>query len=142
MKPIQLTLLAGFTAAFFIYLRFLRSSLWDRLLAASMLLAVCVAVLVPDLTQTAADLVGVGRGTDLTLYLFVMGFALFAVLTYSKMSRLNRALTEVVRRLAIVESETPARTGADAGSSAGDDAPGRGGCNIVRLLPNQPSLSR
>ena len=125
MKPIQLTLLAGFTAAFFIYLRFLRSSLWDRLLAASMLLAVCVAVLVPDLTQVAADLVGVGRGTDLTLYLFVMGFALFAVLTYSKMSRLNRALTEVVRRLAIVESETPGRSGADAGPS-GDDAPSRG----------------
>ena len=126
MKPIQLTLLAGFTTAFFIYLRFLRSSLWDRLLAASMLLAVCVAVLVPDLTQMAADLVGVGRGTDLTLYLFVMGFALFAVLTNSKMSRLNRALTEVVRRLAIVESETPGRTGADAGPSGGDDAPGRG----------------
>ena len=125
MKPIQLTLLAGFTTAFFIYLRFLRSSLWV-LLAASMLLAVCVAVLVPDLTQMAADLVGVGRGTDLTLYLFVMGFALFAVLTYSKMSRLNRALTEVVRRLAIVESETPGRTGADAGPSGGDDAPGRG----------------
>jgi hypothetical protein len=105
MKPIQYTLLAGFTLAFVIYLRFLRSSLRDRLLAASMLIAVSVAVLVPDLTQLAADLVGVGRGTDLTLYLFIMGFALFAVLTYSKMSRLNRALTEVVRRLAIVESE-------------------------------------
>jgi hypothetical protein len=113
MKPIQFALLAGFTTAFVIYLRFLRSSLRDRLLAASMLVAVSVAVLVPDLTQFAADLVGVGRGTDLTLYLFVMGFALFAVLTYSKMSRLNRALTEVVRRLAIVESGA-GRTGTDA----------------------------
>jgi hypothetical protein len=121
MRPIQLTLLAGFSLAFIIYLRFLRSSLRDRLLAASMLLAVSVAVLVPDLTQVAADLVGVGRGTDLTLYLFIMGFALFGVLTYSKMSRLNRALTEVVRRLAIVESET-GRTHADAVSS-GDDSP-------------------
>ena len=121
MKPIQVTLLAGFTLAFVIYLRFLRSSLRDRLLAASMFLAVSVAVLVPDLTQLAADLVGVGRGTDLTLYLFVMGFALFAVLTYSKMSRLNRALTEVVRRLAIVESEA-GRTRAEAEPS-GDGAP-------------------
>ena len=125
MKPIQLTLIAGFTVAFFVYLRYLRSSLWDRLLAASMLLAVCVAVLVPDLTQQAADLVGVGRGTDLTLYLFVMGFALFAVLTYSKMSRLNRALTEVVRRLAIVESEAPSGSGSDAGSTS-EGAPSRG----------------
>ena len=53
MKPIQLTLLAGFSLAFFIYLRYLRSSLWDRLLAASMLVAVSIAVLVPDLTQRA-----------------------------------------------------------------------------------------
>ena len=123
MKPIQLTLIAGFTLAFFVYLRFLRSSLWDRLLAALMLLAVSVAVLVPDLTQWAADLVGVGRGTDLTLYLFVMGFALFAVLTYSKMSRLNRALTEVVRRLAIVESEGSS-VARDEGHPS-DGAPGR-----------------
>jgi hypothetical protein len=90
-----------------------------------MLVAVSIAVLVPDLTQRAADIVGVGRGTDLTLYLFVMGFALFAVLTYSKMSRLNRALTEVVRRLAIVEAETPIRANVDPGHTAAD-APERG----------------
>jgi len=105
MKLIQLTLLAGFGLAFFIYLRFLRSSLWDRLLAVLMLAAVCLAVLIPDLTQRAANMLGVGRGTDLTLYLFIMGFSLFAVLTYSKMSRMNRALTEVVRQVAIAEAE-------------------------------------
>ncbi|MEO8336177.1 MAG: DUF2304 domain-containing protein [bacterium] len=105
MKLIQVTLLAGFGTAFFIYLRFLRSSLWDRLLAVGMLAAVCLAVLIPNLTQRAADILGVGRGTDLTLYLFVMGFALFAVLTYSKMSRMSRNLTEVVRQLAITASD-------------------------------------
>ena len=105
MRLIQLFLLAGMCAAFFVYLRFLRSSLRDRVLAVLLLLIGCMAVIEPRLTQTIADMVGVGRGTDLTFYVFALGFVFFAILIYSKASRQSRALTEVTRRLAIVESD-------------------------------------
>ena len=105
MKLIQLILIAGFLAALMTYLRFLRSSLRDRLIAVVFFGAAVIAIAVPDLTQRAADMVGVGRGADLTFYLFALAFIFFAVLIYSKVTRLTRALTEVVRRIAIVEAQ-------------------------------------
>lgn len=107
MKSIQIILLVALLSASAIYLRFLRSSLRDRLLALGFFIVACAAVVAPDLTQRAADLVGVGRGTDLTFYVFAVCFVFFAILIYSRVSRLNRALTEVVRRVAIAEAHGP-----------------------------------
>ena len=105
MRLIQPILVTGFIVALFLYLRFLRSSLRDRVVVLSMFVAMCAAVIDPDLTNRAAHLVGVGRGTDLTFYLFLVAFVFFAVLAYSRLSHLSRDLTEVVRRLAIVEHQ-------------------------------------
>ena len=105
MRLIQVILIGGLLAALVIYLRFLRSSLRDRLIAALFFTSAVAAVAVPGLTQRIANLVGVGRGTDLTFYLFALAFVFFAVLIYSKVTRLSRAVTEVIRRVAIVESE-------------------------------------
>jgi len=103
MRLIQPILLAGFLVPLLLYLRFLRSSLRDRLLVVAMFLLVCLAVLDPELTQQVANVVGVGRGTDLTLYLFLVGFVFFGVLTWSRLNHANRMVTEVVRRVAILE---------------------------------------
>jgi small membrane protein len=111
MHLIQPLLLASFLVALYFYLRFLRSSVRDRLLALSFFVVACIAVLVPNSTNRLANLVGVGRGTDLTFYLFAVGFVYFVVLAYSRFSRLDRALTEVVRKLAIMEAVAPTRTG-------------------------------
>lgn len=105
MRPIQPILVTGFIAALLLYLRFLRSSLRDRMAVLLLFIAMCAAVLDPDLTNRAANAVGVGRGTDLTFYLFLVAFVFFAVLSYSRITHLNRDLTEVVRRLAIIERE-------------------------------------
>lgn len=104
MRSIQVILLVALLSAVAVYLRFLRSSLRDRLLALIFFVAACAAVVAPDLTQRAADLVGVGRGTDLTFYVLAVCFVFFAILIYSKVSRLDRAFTEVVRRVAIAEA--------------------------------------
>ncbi|HEV8195040.1 MAG TPA: DUF2304 domain-containing protein [Gemmatimonadales bacterium] len=120
MHLIQPLLLVAFLIALVVYLRFLRSSLRDRLLGLFFFGIACAAVLVPDSTQRVADLVGVGRGTDLTFYLFAVGFVFFAVLMVSKLSRLNRSLTEVVRRVAIIEAEP---TGTEHPRSLGMDQP-------------------
>jgi hypothetical protein len=103
MRLIQPILLAGFLVPLLLYLRFLRSSLRDRLLVVAMFVLVCLAVLDPELTQQVANVVGVGRGTDLTLYLFLVGFVFFGVLTSSRINHANRMVTEVVRRVAILE---------------------------------------
>ena len=105
MRLIQPILLAGFLLSLVVYLRFLRSSLRDRLIAVLMFGVVSSAVLEPDITQRVAAVVGVGRGTDLTLYLFLVAFVYFAVLTSSRLGRADRTLTEVVRRVAILEGE-------------------------------------
>jgi hypothetical protein len=109
MRLIQIILVGGFIASLLLYLRFLRSSLRDRIAVLLLFVVMCIAVLDPDLTNRAAALVGVGRGTDLTFYLFLVAFVFYAVLSYSRITHLNRDLTEVVRRLAIVELEATQR---------------------------------
>jgi len=111
MILIQPILIAGFALALLVYLRYFRTSLRDRLLVILLFIAGCVVVIDPDLTQRAAEMVGVGRGTDLTFYVFAMGFVFFVVLSYSRASRQYRAITETVRRVAILEAELLARTG-------------------------------
>ena len=112
MRPIQPLLLAGALLALVVYLRYLRSSLRDRIVVALLLIAFMAAVAVPDLTQRAADVLGVGRGTDLTLYCFIMVATFVGLLLYAKVARLHRALTVVVRQLALLQAhEVTPRTG-------------------------------
>ena len=105
MKPIQLLLVGGALVSLVVYLRFLRSSLRDRILVAGGMIAFIVAVAMPDLTQRAADLVGVGRGTDLTLYVFILLGTFVGLMLYSKVVRLHRDLTVVVRQLALLRAQ-------------------------------------
>jgi len=97
-------LLLGFLAALVVYVRYLRSSLRDRLVGLILFLVACTAVLVPDSTQAVVNLVGVGRGTDLTFYLFAVGSVFFAVVIYAKLNQLGRSMTQVIRRIAISEA--------------------------------------
>ena len=89
-------------------------------------LAGIIAVLWPDLTTTAANAVGVGRGTDLVLYLLVTVFAYAALTTTQKIHRLQHDITVLTRELALVQ---PARPGGgevlprpEAGSAVGSAA--------------------
>jgi small membrane protein len=89
-------------------------------------LAGIIAVLWPDLTTKAANAVGVGRGTDLVLYLLVTVFAYSALTTTQKIHRLQHDITVLTRELALLQ---PARSGGgellprpDAGSAVGSTA--------------------
>ena len=105
MRLIQPILLGAFFLVLVCYLRFMRSQLLDRLAVALLFLAASCAVLVPDLTQRIANAVGVGRGTDLTFYLFCAAFLFFAVLVYSRLTQQNYDLTAMVRQIALMEAE-------------------------------------
>lgn len=67
-----------------------------------------VAVVFPDLTVWAAHLVGVRRGTDLVLYLFVMTFLFTTLATYQRFHHLEQRVIELTRQLALAEADRPA----------------------------------
>ena len=71
-------------------------------------LAGIVAVLWPDLTTTVANAVGVGRGTDLVLYLLVTVFAYAALTTTQRIHRLQHDITVLTRELALMQPARPA----------------------------------
>jgi hypothetical protein len=80
----------------------------DRLIRCVVWAAAFVAILDPGLTSRAAQVIGVQRGTDLVLYVFVLAFLGTAFYFYSQSVRFHRQLTEVVRHLAITEARNDA----------------------------------
>jgi hypothetical protein len=72
-----------------------------RLLRAGVWTAAALAIVHPELPQTIANHIGIGRGADLVLYLFVLAFLSVSFYFYSRFLRLREELTDVVRHLAI-----------------------------------------
>lgn len=104
IKLIQLLLIASFVAALFLYLKYLRTQLADRMIVVALAIAAVAAVAFPSLTTVVANMVGVGRGTDLVLYAFSACMVFVVILLYSKLARLQEIQTQLVRHLAIRES--------------------------------------
>ena len=75
------------------------------------------SVLDPNLTTTVARHLGVGRGTDLVLYLLVIAFAFTSAGLYFRSRELERKLGVLVRHAAVREAIAadgpPARLRAD-----------------------------
>lgn len=107
MSLIQVLLLTGFLGCLLIYLKFLRSALFDRLIASLLFCTAMFFVLFPEATVVVAHKLGVGRGTDLILYVFVLLFSFLALLFYSKLHRLEKLHTELARAIAIRDARKP-----------------------------------
>lgn len=99
-------LLAGI--AFAIYATRLRSTITDRLIYLLLAGAGCVLVLYPDWSTGIAHRVGIGRGVDLVIYLFIV-FSLFHYASdAAKSKQTERALTAIVRHLAMADARPDA----------------------------------
>lgn len=95
-------LLAGL--AFAIYATRLRSTVTDRLVYLLLAGAGCALVLYPDWSTGIAHRLGIGRGVDLVIYLFIV-FSLFHYASgAAKARQTERAITTIVRRLALSEA--------------------------------------
>lgn len=110
MNLIQILLILVAVAFLVVYLGYFRSVLRDRLIAFGIFASVVFAVLFPDLTTTVANAVGVGRGTDLILYLLVVGSVFAVVMLATRLISIENTLTELVRQLAISNAERPEKT--------------------------------
>ena len=128
MKPVQLLLILGTAFVLLVYLAYFRSKLTDRLVALLLLSLSWVSILLPEYTTLIANLLGVGRGTDLILYFFGI-FTVFAlVVLYTRVNAQNLQITELIRHLAIRDVKLPLdvasqQSEAIAKGRAGSDGP-------------------
>ncbi len=111
MNLIQVVLVAGFLASLVFYLAFFRTVLRDRLIAFGLFAVAVAAIVSPQITSEVAHVMGVGRGADLLIYVLAVCSVFVATLLYSKISRMERHLTEVVRQMAIDGAKEPPRGG-------------------------------
>jgi small membrane protein len=64
-----------------------------------------LSVVYPNVWNAVANFVGVGRGTDLLLYLLIIAFLGFVVTSYLRFRQMEADLTELARRIALDESD-------------------------------------
>lgn len=84
-----------------------RRSAVRRLTLLALLLIAVVAVAVPNLANSLARAIGVGRGTDLLLYGFIVVFLGSAVTNAARARLAERQITELARRIAIMQADKP-----------------------------------
>lgn len=101
MNLIQFILVpfAGFLVFFF--LKKTRSPLMGRVLVLAFGVLGALMVIFPNIAQSCAKFVGVGRGVDLVFYLGFCGVGLICILLFAKCRGLEEKLTELTRKVAI-----------------------------------------
>ena len=79
-----------------------------RILLLLTTLAAVVAIVFPELVNELANLVGVGRGTDLILYVLVVVFIGNSISNSIRHRQLEREVTKLARTLALAAALPPA----------------------------------
>lgn len=104
MTIIKLLLLATIVAvgllAFRGSKRAIHKVLW-RVYVVMIVVLAGLAVVFPDMLTEVAELVGVGRGADLLLYLLVVTFMLVTVVLFRRLAELERRYTQLARDAAL-----------------------------------------
>ncbi|CAN5616663.1 DUF2304 domain-containing protein [soil metagenome] len=76
-----------------------------RAVTLAIILLGVVAVLAPSLVTRLANLVGVGRGTDLVVYVLGVTFLFVTIALYLRLGELHDRMVELARRYALLEAE-------------------------------------
>lgn len=107
MTLIQLILIVAFGLSLTLYFSVFRSDFRDRLLVLAIFAVAVSTILFPDLTVWLAKFVGVGRGTDLLVYLYICASLFAFLILYSKIERVKRVQTDLARSIAISSAKKP-----------------------------------
>jgi hypothetical protein len=105
---IKAILVVGVLGALFLMLRHraaARTRAWKRLILVLLVLVAIVSIVNPELTTRLANLVGVGRGADLLLYVLTAVFLYVVVGFYLRFRDVERQVTVLARRLALDEAQ-------------------------------------
>ena len=109
---IKVLLLLCLTAAAVVLVRGRRTAfslLVRRGLALAAVAAGAAAVLSPDTVTEVAGFVGIGRGTDLVLYVLCVAFLFVTIGLHLRLSEMHDRYVELARRLALHEASTADR---------------------------------
>jgi hypothetical protein len=79
------------------------------------------ALIWPNATRVVARALGIGRGTDLVLYVSVFTMLAGFFYTYTRFRRMDRMLTVLVRELALEQARKPQAQGAQAQEAQAQD---------------------
>lgn len=104
---IQFLLIAAIVALGFVVMRRTGSDshlALRRLAFGLFVVAAVLSVLFPQWLSWLANLVGVGRGTDLLLYALVVVFLVFVFTQHRRNVAIQRQLTLLARKLALLEA--------------------------------------
>jgi hypothetical protein len=66
-----------------------------------------LSVFFPGLLTRVANLLGIGRGTDLVLYGLIVCFLIFMASSYHRTRQLEARITKLARRIALDEAPRP-----------------------------------
>jgi hypothetical protein len=81
-----------------------RTSAYLKIALGLFFLFAIYSVLFPEQISQIASFIGVGRGTDLLLYLAVIGFIFFTVFTYAKFKDLETRIARLARAAALASA--------------------------------------
>lgn len=81
-----------------------RSLAVKRLVAILFAVAAIVSIMFPTLITMIANFLGIGRGADLLLYVFVLAALLFAVSNGRARARSDARVTQLARSVALMEA--------------------------------------
>lgn len=107
MILVQLILIAAFGLLFLAALRSRSAhsvAAWKKLFFTLLMVVVVIAVLSPSLVSRVANAIGVGRGTDLVLYMVAVAFGFTVVNGYLAAQATRNELHRLARRIAILEA--------------------------------------
>jgi hypothetical protein len=71
------------------------------------LVAAALSIVFPDILTRLAKVVGVGRGTDLLLYILVVTFLFVSVILFRRLDALERKYVRLARLIAIRDATDP-----------------------------------
>lgn len=112
MTTFQIMLLVAVSLLLLLSVGLLVQGRIDRRASAAWSLIWLLAVLAtikPSITTKLAQSVGISRGKDLLLYCAVLFMLVGFFMIYTRLRRLRRQLTMLVRQIAIQDAETEAR---------------------------------
>jgi len=110
-----------------------------RLTVVAVLLLGVVIVVWPGLLTAVANLLGIGRGTDLLLYAGIIAAIIYVVSDYKKSVLASRMTTQLAREVALTEARLEVRIRALETAAAGQNPPGDAPRIDSRRSPSSPS---
>ena len=104
MTTIQFILITGVIILLVYYLMSMRSAVAELVFLIVLSGISVFFILFPNKTNIIAHKLGVGRGADLLFYVCILLFLFFVLKLFNRIRRLEKKLTEIIRKDAIDEA--------------------------------------